>query len=136
MKTSAIFFILTILACTNIKKDVWVEYRTKQFIPVLLKKEISTKGKFVIANPNEKYNSSDNLIDSLPNKKLKFVANSKNLWRLAYTQGGFGKYNVVIQCRIEKDSVFDMKYWETIYNFNNNKEFEDLVINRKAKQKI
>ena len=127
--------LFTIICCTKSKDSIWLEYKTKDSIPLVLKNVLSLKSDFKIANPDEKYNSTDFIVDSLPDKQLKYVAKNKNTWRLAYTQGGFGKYNIVVECRVEKDSVFDLKYWETLHNFTNNIEFEGLVKQDKIRLK-
>lgn len=119
------------LACTNNQKAIsssdWVLNYEKDSIPKSALKVLSKleKSTFVLANPTDKFNSTDVMDKNLPNKRLNFIAVSKNkVYRLSYTQGGFGKYNVLIEFNILKDSVFNVRKIETPMNLTNMEEID------------
>lgn len=119
----------------NDVKGSWIEFKTKDSIPLPLIKFLSNEVTFKIADPHEKYNATDLLIDSLPNKQLVFIAKNKNEWRMSYIQGGFGKYYVLIQCKIDNDSVYDVKISESLTQIKGNKAVEKLIQENKIKFK-
>src|SRR5690606_3924073 len=108
--------IIIISACSNQKDDKmgskqtfpgnseeqWIVYNTKDSIPKVLNDALLHlhKGNFALANPNERYNATDNIIDSLPRQQLSLISKKGEQWRLTYVQGGFGKYNVFVHCEI------------------------------------
>jgi|GEM_PF-5307641 len=105
------FIILFSLSGLNQSVD-WTIYYDKEHIPESLMKVLQvsfSKDKFNIANPDEKFNGTDAILDmTLPFKKLIFLANQDEDWRLLYKQGGFAAAKFLIQCKIsENDSVYN-----------------------------
>src|SRR5690606_922536 len=122
MKNILILSLILLCSCNQIAKkknnnydnNLWVFYHVKDSIPKLLNNNISNANGLKIANPNEQFNATDNLIDTLPDKQLVFIANNKDKWRLVYVQGGFGKYFVLYECVIKNDSIFNLKKAESV----------------------
>ena len=108
----------------------WIEYTTKDSIPELLEltlKEIN-KNDSKIADFNEKFEKTDVIInDSLPRKQIRLLAQRNENWRLSYIQGGFVKYYVYVECKIENDSIYDFKITESIYELENNDSIDKLI---------
>ena len=68
----------------------WTDFNTKDSIPSLLNKTLNeiNKGDFDLANPNERFNATDVILDSLPRKKMSLLSKKGNKWRLTYIQVG------------------------------------------------
>ncbi|WP_339838780.1 hypothetical protein [uncultured Flavobacterium sp.] len=61
--------------------DKWIEYKTKDSIPKLLKLVLDklNKESFKIANQDEVFNATDVMLnDSIPNKQLRLLATKDN----------------------------------------------------------
>mgnify|MGYP006201124677 FL=1 len=132
-----IFLLLSciFLSCTkkkpqHIKSVNQKVYYTKDSIPSKLLSVLSNhfKSEFSIANPDEKYNATDMLIDSLPSKQLLFISNEDKNWQMVYQQGGFGKYFVYVECKKVGDSILDVKKGETIQNIGNINNLNKLLL--------
>jgi hypothetical protein len=120
--------------CPNNK---WEVFETRDSIPKSLKRRLANylKIDFDISNPNESYNSTDIIDKYVSTRKLIFIAKSNNNWRLAYIQGGFAKYNVLVKCKIENDSLIEMQLSETLLNIQNNDSVNELILKNKLKFK-
>ena len=133
MKNVLILLLIILCSCNQSNKNniydnkSWVFYHVKDSIPQLLKKNISNTNDLKIANPNEQFNATDNLIDSLPDKQLVFIANNKDKWRLVYIQGGFGKYFVLHECVIKNDSIINLKKVESVQAIRNMGDFDKVI---------
>ena len=128
--------IIIISACSNQKdekmgskqtfpgnsEEQWIVYNTKDSIPKVLNDALLHlhKGNFALANPNESYNATDNIIDSLPRQQLSLISKKGEQWRLTYVQGGFGKYNVFVHCEIKNDSIYNLVAAQSLLPLNNN----------------
>lgn len=129
-----IFLIIIFFSCENNKlSNDWKTFYKVDSIPNTLIKKMSELEKinFVIANPDEKINAGDIYSDSLPNKKLIFISNFNNKWRLVYTQFGFIKYNVFVDCDIENDSVIRLSKVKTKYDISSNTIIDSLINHKK-----
>lgn len=95
--------------------ESWVVLDDKDSVPQLLRNTyFSMFGvELDLANPGEPFNATDNLIDSLPTKQLTLLAHNGPEWRLAFRQGGFTTQYVLIQCKIEGDSVLSFQVGRT-----------------------
>ena len=100
----------------------WTEYNSKDSIPDILQNALIkvSNDNFELADPNEPFNATDVISDSLPRQKLTLLSSKNNTWRLAYIQGGFGKYNVLIESEIRKDSLVSFKLGESLLRLDNN----------------
>jgi len=116
----------------------WTEYNSKDSIPDILQNALIkvSNDNFELADPNEPFNATDVISDSIPRQKLTLLCSKNNTWRLAYIQGGFGKYNVLIESEIQKDSIVNFKIGETLLTLDNNDSIskylseKDLVLKR------
>jgi hypothetical protein len=66
----------------------------KRDIPGFIRRKLTKidKTKFRIANEGEEFNSGDALQKgSLPNKRIVYIAHSRNFYIVTYEQGGFGR---------------------------------------------
>lgn len=86
----------------NIEKEKFDVSIKKKDIPVFIRRKLTKadKIKFKIANGGEEFNSGDALQKrSLPNKRIVYVAYSRNIYVITYEQGGFGKtyYSRIIE---------------------------------------
>ncbi len=122
---------------TNNLEENWTVYTTKDSIPELLKETLINinKGNFWVANPDERFNATDNLIDSLPRQKLSLLSKKGNKWRLTYIQGGFAKYYVFTQFEIKNDSIYDLQIAESIFILENNDSIDKYLDEKKLKPK-
>ena len=118
------------------KPENWIEYKTKDSIPDLLNsvlKEINKKDSN-IADFNGEYEETDVISnDTLPRKQIRFLARKNTDWRLSYIQGGFAKHYVYIECKIDKDSIYDFKLANTIFKLENNDTIDKLLNDKKIK---
>lgn len=132
---SILILILINVSCNReIKNTVtinpeWTTYNSKDSIPkqffYVLK---ALNGDEKIANKNEDYEATDNISDeNLPNRQLKLLAKKNNNWRLVYKQGGIGTYYVYIQCKIKKDSLFELKIAKTLLPIENNDSLSKFI---------
>lgn len=63
---------------------------------------------FLIANPNESFNSTDEIKNYLPNRQLTSIfRNSKSLI-INYKHGGIGFHHHIIWCKINDDRISDI----------------------------
>ena len=122
---------------TKLEKN-WTDFNTKDSIPELLNLTLKKvlKNDFVIANPNEEFNKTDVIInDSIPTRQLRLLSRKNNLWRIAYIQGGFGKYYVYAECKIFKDSITDFKISRTNLKLENNDSIDKYIAEKKIELK-
>jgi len=103
-------------------EEQWIVYYTKDSIPKLLNDALVKlhKGNFKLANPDERFNATDNILDSLPRQQLRHISKKGDQWRLTYVQGGFGKYNVYVQCEIKNDSIYNLSAAESLLSLEHN----------------
>jgi len=140
MKKGILILLIIFMSCSkNVKNsknavvkkpENWTEYKTKDSIPELLSlvlKEINKKD-FKIADFNGKFEATDVISnDTLPRKQLRFLARKNTDWRLSYIQGGFGKHYVYIECKIERDSIYDFKTAVSFLKLENNDTIDKLL---------
>ena len=133
--TIIIILILFSISCKREIKNIsnknpeWTIYNSKDSIPkqfyYVLK---ALNGNEKIADKNEEYEATDNISDAnLPTRQLKLLAKKKENWRLVYEQGGIGTYYVLIQCKIKKDSLYELKIAETLLPIENNDSISKFI---------
>lgn len=122
---------------TNNSEENWTDLNTKDSIPESLNEALINfnKGNFELANPNDRYNATDIIVDSLPRQKLSLLSKKGNKWRLTYVQGGFAKYYVYTQCEIRNDSVYDLKIAKSVLILENNDSIDKYLSEKKLEPK-
>ncbi len=115
------------------EKETWVYYHTKDSVPELLFDVLRQihHGRFEIANPDEEYNATDVINDSLPIRKLVLLARKGDQWRMTYLEGGFGKKYVYTECKIRSDSIFDFGITQTLLRIDNNDSIDKYLSEKK-----
>jgi len=113
----------------------WIEYKTKDSIPELLFLALDKiNNGFNIADFNGEYEMTDVIMfDRMPKGQLRLLAQKNTDWRLSYIQGGFGRYYVFTECKIENDSIFDFKITESNLKLENNDTIDKLINEKKIK---
>ncbi|CAN5275981.1 hypothetical protein BH23BAC2_BH23BAC2_10680 [soil metagenome] len=153
-KFSSLLIIVILVSCSNGKKEEKTDSRTgqkiatnnseenwtdltKDSIPESLNEALINfnKGNFELANPNDRYNATDIIVDSLPRQKLSLLSKKGNKWRLTYVQGGFAKYYVYTQCEIRNDSVYDLKIAKSVLILENNDSIDKYLSEKKLEPK-
>ncbi|WP_417939520.1 hypothetical protein [Flavobacterium sp. RS13.1] len=127
-KIIIISLVLIFFSCKYEEKNIvlsnqnWIEYDSKDSIPKQFFQVLKAiNGDEKIADKDEAYEATDNISDeSIPTRQLKLLSKKNDQWRLVYEQGGIGTYNVYIECRIEKDSLFALKIAKTLLPIENN----------------
>lgn len=133
--TIIIILILFTVSCKREIKNIdqtnpeWKIYNSKDSIPkqffYVLK---AINGDEKIADKNEDYEATDNISDkNLPTRQLKLLTKKNDNWRLVYEQGGIGKYYVYIECKIKKDSLYELKIAETLLPIENNDSISKFI---------
>ncbi|WP_035657355.1 hypothetical protein [Flavobacterium seoulense] len=74
---------------------------------------------FLIANPNEKFNATDEINNSLPNRQLTSIFQNKEYLILNYKHGGFGFHHHIIWCKIDNDKISDIWICTTSNHIDN-----------------
>lgn len=75
---------------------------------------------FTIANPNENYNSTDAVNDSLPDRQLISIFRNNESVFIHYNHGGIGHHKHMIWCRIINKNITDIwicNSYQTITSF-------------------
>ena len=143
MKKGILILFIAFMSCSQKEKNSiiqntsnskkWSEYKTIDSIPKLLNLVLIqlNNGEFSIANPNENYNATDVVEDSLPMRQLRLLSKRNNKWRIGYVQGGFGKHYYFAQCEIQNDSIFDFKFSDSSEKLENNDTIDELIKEKK-----
>lgn len=154
-KSLSLLFAILLISCSDKKADKhtdlstshkttvsqtdenWTDFDTKDSIPKRLNEALLNikNGNFDLADPNERYNATDVIIDSLPRQKLSLLSRKGDNWRLTYIQGGFGKYYVYAQCKISNDSIYDLRMAESIFILENNDSIDKYILEKKLELK-
>jgi hypothetical protein len=75
--------------------------------------------KWVLANPNQPYNSTDLIIsDNLPCRQLISIYINKSFAFILYEHGGIAYHRHIIWCKLDKQHIIDL--WACSYNGNIN----------------
>lgn len=130
--------IFLVASCNNKKKEesaektlaVWTEFSSKDSIPkaFLVKLNTTFHHDFKIANPDERYNATDLINDSLPQTQLQYLAKNGEYWRLSYVQGGFAKYYVYAEGTMSGDTIVDFRIAKSLRPLNNYDTINKLLI--------
>jgi hypothetical protein len=142
MKKIVLAFLIIVISCSkkrehnNIEKITnrnWKEFNSKDSIPKQLKYVLQAlNGNTKIADKNEVYEATDNILDTtIPTRQLRMLARKNDNWRLVYKQGGTGTYYVYIQCKIKSDALYDLKVGNTLLHIENNDSISKFI-NHKA----
>jgi len=78
------------------------------------------------ANPNEEYNETDIVDNTLPSRQLISVYSNRSFLFVLYNHGGFGFHRHIIWCKLRKNEITDLwicNYNDTILNMNELKNF-------------
>lgn len=138
-KSIIILLVLIFSSCKREEKNIgqsaqnWIEYDSKDSIPKQLLQVLKVlNGDEKIANKNEDYEATDNILDTLlPTRQLKLLAKKNDEWRLVYEQGGIGTYNVYIECKIKNDSLFALRVANTLLKIENNDSINKFLKEKK-----
>lgn len=77
---------------------------------------------FIIANPNEDFNSTDFVNDSLPNRQLISLFRNNDFLIINYKHGGFGFHHHIIWCKINENEINDIWICNTYNSIDNYSE--------------
>lgn len=121
---------------SNMSLGNWILINEKDSIPLPLSKAYSDYFNIAldIANPEEPFNATDNIIDSLPTKRLSLLARRGTEWRLAFLQGGFAKHYMLIQCNVMGDSTSNLFIAKTYRILDNNDTISNLIATKELQQ--
>jgi hypothetical protein len=143
MRQSLLIIFLLFISCSKKEKDnvnssiientKWRLYNSKDSIPKQLNEFLFViNGETKIANPNEEFEVTDNIVnDTLPTRQLQLLARKNNEWRMTYIQGGFGKSYIYLQCKIQNDSIINLKKGYSFKSSDNNDSIEKYLKERK-----
>jgi hypothetical protein len=128
---------LSVIQTYNFK----ISYNKKD-IPSFIKKQLDCfTNKFSIANPDEEYQATDIDDEKLPDRKLLFLAVSKDILVMTYLKGGMGESTHILFIQFQDQKIIDLwtgygspelKSLQQIFDYiqyNKNKE-EGLNMNR------
>lgn len=91
-----------------------------KFISNFLK---STVDEFSIANPDEKWNASDIVIDKkIPRRKLIYFGEGKNMVLMTYNVGGIGKSTKILIFKFNKEKIEDFWSGTVLVDLKNKEE--------------
>lgn len=63
-----------------------------------------------IANPDEKFNITDNVMNpDLPFRQLRLLEHKNHIWRMVYIQGGIGNSYQFYEFKIQADTISEIK---------------------------
>ena len=75
---------------------------------------------FIIANKNGQWNATDIILDkNLPNRKLLYLGNGKNISLLTYNKGGIGKSTQILIMEYDKEKMLDFWCGSVLVDLNN-----------------
>ena len=75
---------------------------------------------FIIANKNGQWNETDIILDkNLPNRKLLYLGNGKNISLLTYNKGGIGKSTQILIMEYNKEKMLDFWCGSVLVDLNN-----------------
>jgi len=94
-----------------VKSEPFEIEKEKSFIEPCILNFLSTleKSKFLIANPNEPYNATDVVDETLPNRQLIMVYKGKKSCIIEYAHGGIGFHYHIAWFELENNTVVD--FW-------------------------
>jgi len=86
-----------------------------------------TKSKFHIANPDQPYNATDNVDESLPNRQLRLLFKSKNACFMEYAHGGIGFHYHTAWFEMKNNRVTDFWICNSFKQYNNIQELRKFI---------
>lgn len=105
----------------------WTIYNDKNKLPVEIKEFLNSYNhrEFEIANPNEKFNTTDVMqYKNAPFRQLRLLENKNDIWRMVYVQGGIGKSTHFFEFEIQGDTISNIKKGYSFENIETNDSLE------------
>ncbi len=95
----------------------------------------SLSNDFSIANPNEKWNATDVIIDKdLPRRKLIYFGEGKNIALMSYYSGGIGKSTKILIFEFDNEKIIDFWSGNVLVDFDNKNEILEFLKNNTNKR--
>jgi hypothetical protein len=86
-------------------------YDSKKAIPPFIEQELDyLTGGLSLANPNEEFQCCCTSSQTLPERKLDFLAMSKDVFVMTYLTGGIGEEEHILLIKFENNKVVDIWY--------------------------
>ncbi|CAN5701613.1 hypothetical protein BH11BAC3_BH11BAC3_36450 [soil metagenome] len=119
---------------SDLQSQSFQTFSDKKQIPQSIKQQLDclTKDKFSIANPNEGYRCCCTSSQKLPQRKLLFFSQSKDIFLIIYLTGGVGVSTTILLLKLEGDKIIDI--W-TGYGFPEFKSKDEVIKHIKEKRK-
>lgn len=137
-----IFFLIVVFLIFSCKKkeakkdENWFIVNDKNKIPqqIIDFFEAAENRPFEMANPDEEFNITDNVVNpSLPFRQLRLLENKNEIWRMVYLQGGIGESYQFYEFRIHRDTISNSKKAYSFENIETNDSLEYYIKNGKVK---
>lgn len=137
-----IFFLIVVFLIFSCKKEEakkdenWFIVNDKNKIPqqIIDFFEAAENRPFEMANPDEEFNITDNVVNpSLPFRQLRLLENKNEIWRMVYLQGGIGESYQFYEFRIHRDTISNIKKAYSFENIETNDSLECYIKNGKVK---
>ena len=85
------------------------------------------KKTFQLANPDQPYNATDNVDESLPNRQLRLLFKSKNACFMEYAHGGIGFHYHTAWFEMKNNRVTDFWICNSFKQYNNIQELRKFI---------
>ena len=86
-----------------------------------------TKSTFKIANPDQPYNATDEVDESLPNRQLRILFKSKYACFIEYAHGGIGFHYHIAWFELKNNKVTDFWICDSFKQLNNIGELKKFI---------
>lgn len=109
---------------TELESEELITINDKNKIPkIILNFLKSTVDEFSIANPDEKWNARDIVIDKkIPRRKLIYFGEGKNMLLMTYNVGGIGKSTKILIFKFNKEKIEDFCSGTVLVDLKNKEE--------------
>jgi hypothetical protein len=85
------------------------------------------KKTFQIANPDQPYNATDNVDETLPNRQLRLLFKTKNVCFIEYAHGGIGFHYHIAWFELKNNKVTDFWICNSAKEVKNIRELKKLI---------
>jgi len=85
------------------------------------------KKTFQLANPDQSYNATDNVDESLPNRQLRLLFKTKNVCFIEYAHGGIGFHYHIAWFELKNNKVTDFWICNSAKEVKNIRELKKLI---------
>lgn len=104
-------------------------HRNTEEIPDFIKNFLdSITGKhFSISNPGEKWQATDAVLETLPDRQLVYLGLADDLALLCYKSGGIGVSEHLLILKFENQKISDLWCGNVLVDLNNEKEVLDYI---------